>query len=328
MVSQAGEQLLQKTELFVRLLPDDFQCVCSLSEELTLPPGVTLFSPGETATRFYILIRGTVRVFKRKEGREEELALFTAGDTVGDFDFARQGRYDAFAETLEETDLVCFPAARFSLADITRQYPSTMARVLLQSLAMIANRIRTTQRLISRNVPWVQELQRQAFEDPGTGLWNRTFFEEELPQMLSMPVGLIMTKPDRFKVLVDSCGHSAGDEAMVKIAALLQYLVRNYGKGWALRLKSNETALVLPGCSPATLRSIAEELYQRFLQLPPVLLPDGSTFTFSATVVYGVWGEERKDSPALWKEYAQTVYDTLMNHWQEGGNGVYPAFPC
>ena len=58
------------------------------------------------------------------------------------------------------------------------------ARILEKLLGVIAGRIRAANRLVSEKTPWVEELKRQLHRDKLTGLFNRTFLDEELAGFL------------------------------------------------------------------------------------------------------------------------------------------------
>jgi diguanylate cyclase (GGDEF)-like protein len=317
-----NQDILKKSSLFSGLLADDEKYILSRVSHFQLRKGAQLFKIGDLAEHFYFIIKGSIRVFRNKsEGGMEDIAIFTAQDLLGEFDFARHARYDAHAVALEDTELICFPALGLTLEDLQREKPDTVSRILLRSLTMISSRLRSTQKLISENTTWVQELRRRAYEDPGTGLWNRAFLEEEIRRELQTPTALLLMKPDRFKILVDSLGHSAGDEAMMGIAGILKSLVRQFGRGWALRLKSNEVGLCLPRCGLESARIMAQKLWSAIAELPPVPARDNFPgFTFSATVVYGVWPDMAED----WDFLVQHQYAYMLEQWQAGGNRVVP----
>ncbi len=77
-----------------------------------------------------------------------------------------------------------------------------------------------------------QELRRQALEDPLTGLASRTLLfshlEAELRhgRRLGDAVSVLVIELDRFKLLNDTLGHSAGDEVLRQVAARLLACVR------------------------------------------------------------------------------------------------------
>jgi len=315
-----NEAILKKSSLFSSLLADDDEYILSRVSHFQLRKGAQLFNLGDLAERFYYIINGSIRVYRTvPDGRTEDIAIFTSSDLLGEFDFARHACYDANAVALEDTEMICFPALGLTLEDLQREKPDTVSRILLRSLSMISSRLRSTQKLISENTTWVQELRRRAYEDPGTGLWNRAFLEEEIRRELQAPTALLLMKPDRFKILVDNLGHSAGDEAMMGIAGILKSLVRQFGRGWALRFKSNEVGLCLPHCGLESARSMAQHLWSAVAELPPIPASDVFPgFTFSATVVYGVWPDMAED----WELLVQQQYAYMLQQWQAGGNRV------
>jgi GGDEF domain-containing protein len=302
------------------MLNNDLAYIYSRSGILQLRSGAELFSAGSKAERFYLLQSGGIRVFKvRPDGGEDEMARYESGDVIGDFDFAREGVYDACAEATEDSVLIVFPGVGLSMDTLTVEAPNTVARILLNSIMMITSRLKETQKIIVENISWVQELRRRAYEDPGTGLWKQAFLIDEINHILEDPMALIMVKPDRFKILVDSRGHAAGDEAMVRIALVLKNITRRIGRGWALRFKSNEVGLLINKCGAVAAEKIAGELYDTIAALDPVPAEgELPPFEFSCTVSYALWPA---DEP-VWDVLFQGNYGQLLDTWKNGGNRV------
>ncbi|MDR2028940.1 MAG: cyclic nucleotide-binding domain-containing protein [Treponema sp.] len=311
---------IQKAELFSSLLEREIEAVISHSGIIQLRKGRRLFSAGERAERFYMLLEGSLRVFKpQPNGADDEMARFTAGDTIGDFDFARRAVYDAYAEAVEDSVLIMFPGYGMTMDELAREDPHTVSRILLGSIIMLTARIKSTQKIILENLSWVQELQRRAYEDPGTGLWKQSFLSDELNRLLEAPTTLIMLKPDRFKILVDSRGHGAGDEAMVRIAMILKNVTRRIGRGWPLRFKSNEVGLLINKSGAVLAETVARELSKAISALEPVpARGDIPAFRFSGVISYAVWPE---DDPS-WDSLFQGNYTLLLDTWRAGGNKV------
>lgn len=71
-------------------------------------------------------------------------------------------------------------------------------------------------------------LTRLAFQDPVTGLLNRTGFDDRLRTLLEVggPLAVIYVDLDRFKAINDVFGHEAGDEALRETARRLTAAVR------------------------------------------------------------------------------------------------------
>jgi diguanylate cyclase (GGDEF)-like protein len=312
--------LIQKQELFANLTREEIDFVVSRSGTLKLSRGTPLFTPGEQAKQFYILKEGAIRVYKnRDDGGEDEMARFTPGDTIGDFDFARGAEYDACAEATEDSFLVEFPGYGYTINSLSNERPHTVCNILLNAIVLMTGRIKSVNKLILDNMPWVQELHRRAYEDSGTGLWKQTLINDEIIGSLSDPAALIMLKPDRFKILVDSRGHHAGDEAMIRIAIILKNITRKIGHGWPLRFKSNEVGIIINNCSTSEAEEIVTELAEIICEMDPVP-PHGDfpEFHFSTTISWAIWAKDNAD----WESFFQGNYTSLLDAWKAGGNRI------
>ena len=306
-----------KTELFHSLLDKEIKFVVEHSCVINLRREERLFSIGQKAERFYVLLEGAVHILKpRDDGGNDELAHYTSGDTIGDFDFARKAEYDANAEATEDSVLAVFPAVGFSMDDFISQEPYIVSRILLNSIIMITGRIKSTQNILVENLSWVNELHRRAYEDPGTGLYKQTFLSDEINRILEEPMALIMLKPDRFKILVDSRGHEAGDEAMIKIAMILKSITRRIERGWAIRFKSNETGLLINKCPAAMAEQLCKELKEEIESMEAVPAQgEIPPFSFSGTIVWAVWPSDN----STWENLFINTYLLLLETWKAGG---------
>lgn len=109
-----------------------------------------------------------------------------------------------------------------------------------------------------------RQLTHQAHHDALTGLVNRRQFEIRLERVLksSHEHGLhhvfCYMDLDQFKVVNDTCGHSAGDELLRQISLILSNRVRD--RDTLARLGGDEFGLLLENCLVPDARIIAEEL--------------------------------------------------------------------
>ncbi len=110
----------------------------------------------------------------------------------------------------------------------------------------------------------MQELRRQASQDPLTGLKNRRRFEEDLQTELARSRreggegALLMLDLDNFKRVNDTLGHPVGDRVIADIAGVLRSRMRTTDV--VARLGGDEFAVVLPHCDPAEARIVGEEI--------------------------------------------------------------------
>ena len=312
--------LIQKTELFTDLTQEEINFIISNSEMIKLPKNETLFLSGEKASCFYILTIGEIRVFKKKDdGGEEEMAHFTSGDTIGDFDFARGAEYDACAEAAIDSQLIVFPGHGFTMDSLAGENPGTICSIMLKAIVMMTGRIKATNKLVLDKMSWVQNLQRRAYEDAGTGLWKQTLIADEIRGTLKDPAALIMVKPDRFKILVDSHGHTTGDEAMLRIALILKNVTRGIGHGWPMRFKSNETGIIINNSDISQAETVSSQLLELIAAMKPVPAKDNAPeFHFSAAISWTIWPIDDPD----WDSLFQGNYASLLDNWKEGGNRV------
>lgn len=98
-----------------------------------------------------------------------------------------------------------------------------------------------------------EQLLHMAYHDQMTGLPNRAAFEERLTQALSagnrrQHVVVVYLDIDNFKVINDSLGHQAGDDALMEVGDRL----RNYHSGTMVaRLGGDEFCVLLEGVEDA-----------------------------------------------------------------------------
>ncbi|MCL1818364.1 MAG: GGDEF domain-containing protein, partial [Spirochaetaceae bacterium] len=124
---------------------------------------------------------------------------------------------------------------------------SSGAQLLRLFIQTTSARIRKSNALLKENSPWVQEMRSQVYKDKLTGLYNKTFLEEELPSRLGDPgraISLLMVKPDNFKDINDTYGHEAGDQAIVAMGeALCRHVPENVV---VIRFMGNELSCLYP----------------------------------------------------------------------------------
>lgn len=94
-----------------------------------------------------------------------------------------------------------------------------------------------------------EQLKALAFQDPLTGLANRTLFTERATAALDTPgpVAVLLLDLDDFKEVNDILGHHAGDQMLVEVSRRLQNCVGPHGT--VARLGGDEFVVLLVGCN-------------------------------------------------------------------------------
>ena len=116
---------------------------------------------------------------------------------------------------------------------------------------------------ITKSQELLQKIQHQAAHDGLTGLYNRRAFEEKVKQMLDLYESDVnhafcIIDLDQFKIVNDSAGHSAGDELLKQLAAVMKPLVRK--TDLLARLGGDEFGAFLANVTPTQAIMIAEKL--------------------------------------------------------------------
>jgi diguanylate cyclase (GGDEF)-like protein len=109
-----------------------------------------------------------------------------------------------------------------------------------------------------------QHLRTLAYHDALTGLYNRSYFHEQLSheveraQRYGHPVSVILLDLDNFKAVNDNCGHFAGDQFLSLVGQLIGTQVR--GADVAARYGGDEFALILPETGRQSAQATARKL--------------------------------------------------------------------
>ncbi len=103
-----------------------------------------------------------------------------------------------------------------------------------------------------------------ALEDALTGLANRRALDERLEPAVEAALesgedlALLVCDLDNLKLINDSGGHASGDDALVRVARMLDAAAGARDGAFATRISGDEFCLVLPGVDVASARVLAE----------------------------------------------------------------------
>lgn len=109
-----------------------------------------------------------------------------------------------------------------------------------------------------------REISYQARHDALTGLPNRAEYKERLLRFLRRAAeegecgAVLFVDLDHFKIINDTCGHHAGDEVLMQLAALMLACVRRHDT--VARLGGDEFAILLEDCTREQAERIAQAI--------------------------------------------------------------------
>lgn len=107
-------EVIRKNPMFAGLTEDDLQLLQAIVQQRQAKKGDLLFSDGDVAEGFYIVASGKVKIFKLSpEGKERILHIVHPPGTFAEAAIFGDGRYPAYGEPLEVSELLFFPKKAF-----------------------------------------------------------------------------------------------------------------------------------------------------------------------------------------------------------------------
>jgi len=100
-----------------------------------------------------------------------------------------------------------------------------------------------------------------SFHDPLTGLYNRTYFEEEIMRLdcdRNLPLCLIMGDVNNLKLVNDTLGHAEGDRLLIDIARVLRKSCRK--EDIIVRYGGDEFVILLTKCDENTAKRVTNNI--------------------------------------------------------------------
>lgn len=152
--------------------------------------------------------------------------------------------------------------------------------------------------------------------DQLTGLYNRTYFEQEMRRLEGIgpvPVGFIVCDVDDLKPVNDTMGHDKGDEMLVAAAGVIK---EGAGEGDVVaRIGGDEFAILLPNSNRAGMERACGRIKKAVLKYNA----ENPELPLSLSIGFAVNNERSLD--VLLKEADNNMYRDKLNHSQ-GINGI------
>lgn len=257
------------------------------------PAMINMFGYPDHAT---LLSGKATELYADIEDRSRWQSMMERDETVKDFEF-RACRYDGALIWVKNTaraiqdgagSIICYEG---SLEDITfRKHAQEELALANEGLKARLDEIGVLQ----------EQLRERAIRDPLTNMFNRRYLEEILDQELvkaerkAYPVSFIMMDIDHFKLINDTYGHEAGDQALRSLAAFILSCIRS--SDIACRFGGDEFVIVMPEAAIGLSYERAEKLRRGVESLTMTDAGVADCLTVSAGIsVYPVHGATREE---------------------------------
>jgi diguanylate cyclase len=312
--------LLANTTIFSRLKKEELLIVLENGEIINFKENDKIYEAGSIATELYIIISGEVLITKTtSENRKIDLARFITGECFGELDLFTDTTRKTGAEALKSTSLFIFPKKGLMLNDVLKMHPALSAQILHKFLILIAERIRNTNKLISEKTPWIEDLRKQLHRDKLTGLYNKTYLEDELPEIMEKNqkfISLVMIKPDNFKEINDEYGHEKGDLALKFMANHISLLL---GENCIfVRYKGDEYVIVIINSDNEKTAELAQKIKTSISSCNIKEITSGKDFFITVSIGMSSNSSDKTNSKVL----LDTAYENMIKAKNTGGNRI------
>jgi diguanylate cyclase (GGDEF)-like protein len=154
---------------------------------------------------------------------------------------------------------------------------------------------------ISKERELAAEITYQATHDALTGLVNRREFHHRLDMALQLACvdghqhSLLYTDLDQFKIVNDTCGHSAGDELLRQLSTVMRAQLRSVDT--VARLGGDEFGVLLPYCPRDAALEIADSIRESIKEFDFVWA--NNVFPMGASIGLVTFGNDGATVPDL-----------------------------
>ncbi|MEA3372436.1 MAG: diguanylate cyclase, partial [Campylobacterota bacterium] len=185
---------------------------------------------------------------------------------------------DSFMQENEESRLVCMheqKSCKERVFTVQVNHLESMSDFFIATFTDITNIHKKS-----------QENYFNATHDILTGIYNRAYFNDELPKMISLakrytaPLSLILFDIDHFKQINDMYGHLTGDEVLIHLVSIIRHTQRE--SDLFVRWGGEEFVIALPNTDQEQACSMAESIRKRVISNVPKPL-DALTVSFGVT---------------------------------------------
>lgn len=136
------DESLQKSELFSGLSHMHRDDIKASGKELFLEKGSSLFLEGEAGQSFFILLQGSVKLYRTSEdGREVIVRILTGGEIFGEVVLFLDDNYPVSSLALENSQLYSISKSDFHTLMEKESFRNEFISVIMRKQRYLSNRI-------------------------------------------------------------------------------------------------------------------------------------------------------------------------------------------
>lgn len=158
-----------------------------------------------------------------------------------------------------------------------------------------------------------EKLRYMSMHDSLTGLYNRTYFEEEMQRISSRhykSVGIIVCDVDELKIVNDTLGHAFGDALIVAAATALRRACRIGDR--VARIGGDEFVILLPEADSLVVEKVSQEIEGKMKECQLDGAMEGKIVRIS--IGWAVQTGQNLDIQELFKEADKNMYDDKLRN--------------
>ncbi len=311
-------EILKNVSLFSKLKESELAVIAQYSDCMHLTPGSLIFKETDFADALFVVQTGEISINRKTNGESSCIATFIDGETFGEFDLFENSPRTATAIAEKESVILRFPSEGTRFSELLERHGEMAARILHRFLATVAGRIRYTNSLISEKTRWVEDLRKQIHYDKLTGLYNRSFLDEEVMPVLNRGEGsfaVIVIKPDNFKEINDNHGHEAGDRVLKMLA---QAFGQSIGaKSIGIRFRGDEFLCVLSEADSNTAMECAARLHKSFGSVDAAAVTGEKAFKMTSSIGVALCPDHCNCADSV-----RTAFERMLDARNAGGNAI------
>jgi diguanylate cyclase (GGDEF)-like protein len=168
--------------------------------------------------------------------------------------------------------------------DERRDEIGSLSRAFAHMAAVVGEKTHVLEGMVRERT---EKLERLAFLDPLTEIWNRRGFadafgkEQNRAQRGGRHVGILIVDMDRFKSINDTYGHATGDQAIIEVATRISGALRDYDI--CARWGGDEFIILASDVNKTSLALMAGKLLVA-VSSEPMIMPDGKSLELTVSI--------------------------------------------